>query len=256
MAFSGRLKLGFFLVAVVSITSFASTIRAGSSDIVLCANNKTGVLRYSKSGKCNNRLESVLTINPNGEAGPAGPAGPVGQTGASGSDGGNGANGNTGPQGPAGLSWKWIDANGNQIGDFIDYFYPKFMFNGMIYQFNPQLSDNYASNHGNFIFIDSACTTPKGSPSFLNSQQAVFTTSGNDPNGAPRVWWRATGVTGTHAGGDTFYRFNDISGGTCVPYTVQNAPTSDFYRGTKYYEVAVYSGSPPAYTAPVLLSRN
>ena len=106
MALSGRLKLGFFLVAVVSITSFASTIRAGSSDIVLCANNKTGVLRYSKSGKCNNRLESVLTINPNGEVGPAGPAG---------SDGGNGSSGSAGPQGPAGQSWKWVDANGNQL---------------------------------------------------------------------------------------------------------------------------------------------
>ena len=257
MASNQKFKIGILLVVAVATASFASSIRAGSPDIVLCANKKTGALRYSKGGTCT-KLESTLSINPNGEVGPVGPAGaagPRGADGASGSGGGNGSNGSTGPQGPAGPSWKWVDANGNQIGEFIDYSFPKFMFNGMIYQFNPQLSNSYSLSYGNFIFIDSACTTPKGSFTILDSQQAVFTTPGNDPNGAPRVWWRATGVTGTLAGGDTFYRFNDIPGGTCVPHTVQNSPTSDFYRGTKYYEVVVYSGVPPAYTAPVLLSR-
>ena len=90
----------------------------------------------------------------------------------------------------------------------------------------------------------------------LKLQDAVFTAPGNDPSATPRVWWKATGLTGTLVGGETFYRFNDVPGGTCVSYTVQNAPASDFFRGARYSEVAIYSVSPPAYTAPVLLSRN
>ena len=104
MAFNGKLKLGFLLVAAIAATSFASTIRAGSPDIVLCANKKSGVLRYSKSGSCS-KQESLLSINPNGEVGPAGPAGPVGPAGpagASGSDGGGGGSGPAGATGPAG----------------------------------------------------------------------------------------------------------------------------------------------------------
>ena len=247
MALSGRLKLGFFLVAVVSITSFASTIRAGSSDIVLCANNKTGVLRYSKSGKCNNRLESVLTINPNGEVGPAGPAG---------SDGGNGSSGSAGPQGPAGQSWKWVDANGNQLGEFVDYSNRTFMYNGLVYEFNPLTSDDYSGNWRDFLYSNSSCSIAKGVLYGLKLQDAVFTAPGNDPSATTRVWWKATGLTRTLVGGETFYKFNDLPGGTCVSYTVQNAPASDFYRGAKYSEVAIYSVNPPAYTAPVLLSRN
>jgi len=259
VASSGKLKLGFLLVVVVSMTSLASTIRAGSSDIVLCANKKSGVLRYSKSGKCKNRLEATLTINPNGQvgpAGPAGPAGPVGQTGASGSDGGNGANGSTGPQGPAGPSWKWVDANGNQLGEFIDYASRLFMHNGIIYGFNSLTSNDYSGDFASLLYTDSACTTPKGSTGRLTTQDAVYTAPGNDPDATPRVWWRATGVYRTISGGDSFYRFNDFPGGSCTLYTVQSAPASDVFRGATYSEVAIYLGSPPTYVAPVTISRN
>ena len=70
-----RLKIGALLVVAVATASFATSIRAGSSDIVLCANKKTGALRYSKGGSCS-KLESILSISPNGEVGPAGPSGP------------------------------------------------------------------------------------------------------------------------------------------------------------------------------------
>ena len=258
MAFNGKLKLGFLLVAAIVATSFASTIRAGRPDIVLCANKNTGALRYAKSGSCS-KQESLLSINPNGEVGPAGPAGavgPKGADGASGSDGGNGANGSTGPQGPAGLSWKWVDANGNQLGEFIDYVFGLFMHNGIIYDFNPLISNDYSDEYAVLLYTDAACTIPKGRLQRQSTQDTSFTAPGNNPDATPRSWWRPTGVYRTISGGDSFYRFDDFPGGSCVLYTVQNAPTSDIFRGATYSEVAAYSGVPPAYTAPVLLSRN
>jgi hypothetical protein len=258
MASNQKFKIGIFMVVAVATASFASSIRAGSPDIVLCANKKTGALRYSKGGTCT-KLETKLSVNPNGEVGPAGPAGavgPKGADGANGSDGGNGSNGSTGPQGPAGPSWKWVDANGNQLGEFIDYELRLFMHNGIIYGFNTLTSNDYSGEFASFLYTDSACTTPKGSTGRLTTQDAVYTAPGNDPDATPRVWWRATGVYRTFSGGDSFYRFNDFPGGSCTLYTVQNAPASDVFRGATYSEVAIYSGSPPVYTAPVLLSRN
>lgn len=254
-------KLWVLIVVAVAVGSFATNIYAGSSKIVLCANKKTGALRYSKGGTCT-KLESILSINPNGEVGPVGPTGPAGAVGpkgadgASGSDGGNGANGSTGPQGPAGLSWKWVDANGNQLGEFVDYSNRTFMYNGLVYVFNPLTSDDYSGNWRDFLYANSSCSIAKGVLHDLKLQDAVFTAPGNEPAATPRVWWKATGLTRTLSGGETFYRYNDLPGGTCVSYTVQNAPASDFFRGATYSEVAIYSGSPPAYTAPVLLSRN
>jgi hypothetical protein len=257
MALSGKSKLGIFLVTVASITSFASTIRAGSSDIVLCANKKTGVLRYLKSGNCNNRLESTLAINPNGSIGPTGPTGPTGPAGPAGVNGADGVSGSDGSTGPAGPSWKWIDANGNQLGEFIDYSSFKFMYSGIIYSFNPFNSNDYSNEFaGQLLYTDSGCTTPKGLTGTLSTQDAVYTAPSNNPDATPRVWWRATGIYRTISGGDTFYRFNDSPGGSCTLYTVQNAPANDVFRGATYSAVAVYSGSPPAYVAPVLLSRN
>ena len=250
--------MSFLLVAVFAVTSFATSIRAGSPDIVLCANKKTGALRYSKGGTCT-KLESTLSINPNGEVGPAGPAGavgPKGADGASGSDGGNGLNGSTGPQGPAGLSWKWVDANGNQLGEFLDYSDSKFVYNNAIYGFNPSTSNDYSSNHARFMYVDAGCTIPLGTFFVsLGAQNVVYTSPGNDANASPRVWWRATGVTGTLSGGVTFYRFVGYPG-SCTSYTVKDAPTLDSYRGFSYQEVAVYSGGPPMYVAPVLIARN
>ena len=259
MALPIKLKLGFFLVAAVSIFSFASIIRASSSDVVLCANKNTAALRYSKSGKCNNRLESKLTINPNGEVGPvgpAGPAGPAGPTGASGSAGGNGANGSTGPQGPAGTSLKWIDANGNQLGEFVDYNFRQFMHDGIIYSFDLLTSNDYSGEYVSPFYTDAACTIPKGRLFRQSTQDTFYTAPGNDPDATPRTWWRPTGVYRTINGGDTFYRFDDSPGGNCVLYTVQNSPTGDSFRGKEYSEVVVYSGSPPTYVAPVALSSN
>jgi hypothetical protein len=254
-------KLWVFLVVAIAVGSFATNIYAGSSKIVLCANKKTGALRYSKGGTCT-KLESTLSINPNGEVGPVGPAGPVGAAGpkgadgANGSDGGNGSNGSTGPQGPAGPGWKWVDANGNQLGEFIDYQHKTFMYNGAIYTFNALISNDYSNDYGNFLYTDASCTTPKGLLFGSYSQQVVYSAPANNPDATPRVWWQTTNVTGTLAGGDSFYKFNSYTGGTCTLITVQNAPASDTYRGDTYVEVVNYSGSPPTYTAPVRLVHN
>ena len=247
-----KIKVSVFLIAVVAVTSIATSIRAGSSDIILCANKKTGALRYSKGGTCT-KLESTLSINPNGAVGPVGPVGSVGTKGA---DGASGSDGSVGPQGPAGLSWKWVDLNGNQLGQFLDYSDSTFVYNDVIYGFNPSLSNDYSSNYANFMYTDTGCTIPLGTFfSRLGVQDVVYTAPGNDVNASPRIWWKATGVTGTLAGGVTFYRLVGYPG-NCTSYTVKDAPTPDSYRGFSYQEVGVYSGSPPEYVAPVTVSRS
>jgi hypothetical protein len=233
----------FFLFSSISATSVLS---ARGSTINLCADKKSGSLRYSKNANCRSS-ENKLEIDPNGEVGQTGPQGPAGPAGS------DGSSGQTGPQGPAGSNLKWIDANGNQLGDFVDYRFPMFLYNGIVYNFSPLISNGYTGNYGNFLYTDASCTNPMGATGVLSTQVAVYSTSGNLLEATPRFWWRSTGVTRTIVAGDSFYRFNDFPGGACVFYTVQNAPISDVFRGSTVTEVAVYSGIPPSYVSPVIL---
>ena len=263
MASNQKFKIGALLVVAVATASFATSIRAGSSDIVLCANKKTGALRYSKGGSCS-KLESILSISPNGEvgpAGPSGPAGPAGAAGASGSDGGGGssgpagATGATGATGPAGPRLKWIDANGNQVGELIDYSNNNFLYNDVIYNFNPTLSNDYSNNWSNLLYTNASCTTPKGAFGARTTQQVFYTTVADDFDAVPQYWWRPTGVDVTLSAGDTFYGYSG-NPKSCTLRTVASAPTLDVYRGYPYSQVAIYSGRPPSYTAPVLVAQS
>ncbi len=235
----------FFIVASISATS---VLNARGSTVTLCANKKSGALRYLKNGDCRSS-ESKIELDQNGELGQTGPQGPQGPAGPAGSDG---SSGQTGPQGPAGSNLKWIDANGNQLGDFVDYRWPSFLYNGIVYNFSPQDSNGY-SDYADFLYTDASCTNPMGARGALSTQVARYTTAMNQPQAMPRVWWRSTGVTRTISAGESVYYWNDIPGGVCVLHTVQNAPTFDSFRGMTITEFAVYPGSPPSYVSPVIL---
>jgi len=74
------------------------------SAITVCANKKTGALRYAKTGNCT-KSETRFSLNETGPAGPPGTqgaSGAAGEQGATGKQGTTGEQGATGPQGPAG----------------------------------------------------------------------------------------------------------------------------------------------------------
>jgi len=91
--------VGFAVGGGVGVTAATSSKR-----ITICANNKTNMMRYSRSGSCA-RSETKVVLNQNDSVstpGPAGPAGPAGVTGLPGPAGTPGATGQTGPVGPTG----------------------------------------------------------------------------------------------------------------------------------------------------------
>jgi hypothetical protein len=238
-----------FGCAALSIGAVTYASAAGDVTIKACANKTNGAMRYLAKGSCK-KTETSLSWSQMGPQGLPGVAGPAGVNGAA------GVNGSNGSIGPAGPSWKWVDANGNQLGDFIAYQDKKFMYNGAIYGFNSLISNDYSINYGNFLYTDASCTIAKGIFYGSYSQEVVYSAPANNPDATPRVWWQTTDVTRTIAGGDSFYRYQGYSGRTCTLTTVQNAPASDILRGAFYAEVVIYSGSPPTYVAPVRLVSN
>ena len=70
------------VAVVASLTAgFGATV-ASANNVVLCANKKTDVVRYSSNGKCRAKKEKRLRL---GVTGPTGATGPAGATGAAGS---------------------------------------------------------------------------------------------------------------------------------------------------------------------------
>ena len=89
-------------LAGVAIGGGVGVIAAGSDKTVtLCANKKTNVVRYSKSGSCL-KTETAVVVNQTGPIGPVGPAGEKGDTGRTGRTGATGPAGPAGATGPAG----------------------------------------------------------------------------------------------------------------------------------------------------------
>jgi len=178
MASMNKVKLGFLLVVVVAISSFATSIYAGSSNIVLCANVKTGSLRYSKGGACS-KQESKLSINPNGVAGPSGAVGPVGSAGAVGPAGSSGKNG---------LNSVYLQDAAGTIFTYVGGFqYSHIFWNGLLWHINPlTFSDIMIPTFTAFYFLDAACSIPIFTTEVffgfgLPSLETLVTTSdGND----------------------------------------------------------------------------
>ena len=69
-----------------------------TKSVTVCANKKTNILRYAKSGKCA-KSETKVVLNQTGAAGAAGVAGAKGDTGAAGAKGDTGAAGTNGTNG-------------------------------------------------------------------------------------------------------------------------------------------------------------
>ena len=73
------------VAVVASLTAgFGATV-ASANNVVLCANKKTDVVRYSSNGKCRAKTEKRLRLGVTGPAGATGATGAAGATGASGS---------------------------------------------------------------------------------------------------------------------------------------------------------------------------
>ena len=259
---ASKVKFGFLLLVVVAISSFATSSFAGSSNIVLCANVKTGALKYSKSGSCS-KQESKLSINPNGSIGPVGtigstgatgPKGETGSTGATGPKGETGSTGSTGPTGADGTSLAWEDANGKRLGVFIDYISRSFLHNGVVYILNPAVTNDYSGMWSPVFYTNALCTIPKGRLGVALKQEVFYTTVADDWTATPQAWWKPTGVYRTINAGDTLYVYS--TEGDCTLFTVQAAPAVDSWRGKQYSEVESFVGAPPSYVAPVQLVQN
>ena len=268
---ASKVKFGFLLLVVVAISSFATSSFAGSSNIVLCANAKTGALKYSKSGSCS-KQESKLSINPNGSIGPVGTigstgatgpkgetgstgiTGPKGETGSTGIAGPKGETGSTGPTGADGTSLAWEDANGKRLGVFIDYISRSFLHNGVVYVLNPAVTNDYSGMWSPVFYTNALCTIPKGRLGVALKQDVFYTTVADDWTATPQAWWKPTGVYRTMNAGDTLYVYS--TEGDCTLFTVQAAPAVDSWRDKQYSEVESFVGAPPSYVAPVQLVQN
>jgi len=91
--------LAFLTVGVVSYVD-----AAGDTKIKVCANKKTGELRYPGKRSCNKRTETTLSLNQKGQVGQPGMPGATGPAGLAGATGPAGLAGTTGPAGLAGTT--------------------------------------------------------------------------------------------------------------------------------------------------------
>jgi len=183
MASMNKVKLGFLLVVVVAISSFATSIYAGSSNIVLCANVKTGSLRYSKGGACS-KQESKLSINPNGVAGPSGAVGPVGSAGAVGPAGSSGKNG---------LNSVYLQDAAGTIFTYVPNTYTNILWNGSLWILNSgTFSNSTLPALPAVYFLDAACSIPIFERNYyygfgISSQSTMVTTSDGNVLATSRV---------------------------------------------------------------------
>ena len=103
-SYSSRSTGVLLLVGVVvgaTVGGVGVTAASSTKTVTVCANKKTNILRYAKSGKCA-KSETKVVLNQTGPAGPAGTRGATGPAGPQGEAGTAGANGATGPAGPQG----------------------------------------------------------------------------------------------------------------------------------------------------------
>ncbi|CAB4367790.1 unannotated protein [freshwater metagenome] len=90
---SGGVLLLVGVLAGVTVGGGVGVIAASSTKTVtVCADKKTGMLRYAKNGKCA-KTETKVLLNQTGADGVAGVTGAKGETGTAGANGTNGTNG-------------------------------------------------------------------------------------------------------------------------------------------------------------------
>ena len=222
-----RAHLILLIVGVISATSCSSALYARGSTVTLCANKKSGALRYIKSGNCRSS-ENKLEIDQNGELGQMGPQGqqgPAGPAGPAGSDGANGANGLNASsvmlQDATGAKFVWV---------------PNYIFwNGMMWPFvsSIQGSNSYI-NSMPYYYIDAACTQPiyptTGMVRVDGPQVALITTSDRTVNGQILHGWKQTGTLQAIQRASSYYHWG---GASCVAESGTLLIDGD--RVTNYY---------------------
>ena len=215
----------FFLVASISATSVLS---ARGSTINLCADKKSGALRYSKNGNCRSS-ENKLELDPNGEVGQMGPQGPAGPAGPAGSDGANGANGANGTNES---SWHLLDSAGTKFiwtGQYI-------LWNGFVwnYGWDPNNQSHIAGGTA-YYYLDAGCSTPifpgSGWAKNVGVQSAVITTSNLSYTGTIQSGWKRKGPLLAIDPSAVYYR---LQSGNCNPQSgatlMSGAQIVDYYE--------------------------
>ena len=97
------------VLAGVTVGGGVGVIAASSTKVTVCANKKTNVLRYAKSGKCA-RTETKVVVNQTGAKGAKG------ANGANGTNGTNGTNGAAGASSPTGFTARSVcGSNGTTL---------------------------------------------------------------------------------------------------------------------------------------------
>jgi hypothetical protein len=200
-----KIHLIFIAIGLIAVTSYSSALYARGSTVTLCANKKSGALRYIKSGNCKSS-ENKIELDQNGEVGQTGPQGPAGPAGPAGSDGSNGANGSNASsvmlQDATGAKFVWVP---NYI-----------LWNGMMWSFSQSVetSVSYISALP-YYYLDSACRVPiYPANSWAKTdglQKAFVTTSDHTVNGQILSGWRRTGSLLSIQRTSTYY-----SGISCV----------------------------------------
>jgi hypothetical protein len=237
----------FLLVGVlagVAVGGGVGVIAASSAKTVtVCADNKTNVLRYAKSGKCAKNETSVVLNQTGakgsmGETGAAGAAGATGATGAkgdAGATGATGAKGDIGATGPAGSSGlKLLDGNGNEVTGIQPGIDASFVVNGTLTMSPTSFSGQsgfvryvngalwvmrrdgtyYPFNaYDGYVYFRSAdCTGTVYMPTGQGTL-AQTTRPGSRDGGASgeRNYYRKTDSTATYNGQDVWSRYQSFS---------------------------------------------
>ena len=185
-----KAKFVVIVALVFSAVSLSSALYARGSTINLCANKKTGALRYSKNGNCSSS-ENKLELDPNGEVGqtgPQGPQGPAGPAGPAGSDGANGANGSNAS------SWYLLDAAGTKFAWTGTYI----LWNGYVWDYGWSTnSSTHIAGHFPSFYLDSSCTRPifggSGWTQRTGVQATYITTTDHSFTGPIQSGWKRTG---------------------------------------------------------------
>jgi hypothetical protein len=173
--------------------SATSVLNARGSTVTLCANKKTGALRYIKNGSCRSS-ENRIELDQNGEVGQTGPQGPQGPQGPAGPAGSDGANGANGANGSNASSVMLQDATGAKFVWVPNHIY----WNGYFWPFQSPLrgGNSYDESLPSY-YIDSACTRPiypaSGMVRIDGPQVALITTTDRTVNGQILSGWRRVG---------------------------------------------------------------
>lgn len=253
-----KFRLAGVFIAGLLIAGFVTTARADQNSttvIVACANNRTGVLRYSTNGRCSRTTERPLTWNISGPTGPAGPAGlqgPVGaagQQGPAGSDGSDGSDGAPGATGPAGR-FVAVDNTGKTLGPLIYRNY--IVVNSGVFYFDGTTSNGWGANAASFRYSDNTCSTPIAIMSRASLDFRFYnTTDRSDDFSKLDRWWKPTGTYTTTDTGDTVYVNGDGDPPSCRTVTVPVG--ASVYRTA--WSLITSADAPPTYTAPVRIEE-